>query len=101
MKLRSVAAMLFAASLGSSAVALADHPPTALARAGVARSGMSDMGKRAAKVVAKIRAQRGAAIRLAIPSTKAAPGPARSAAPTAASAALHPPGVSPIPTDDA
>ena len=101
MKIRSVAAMLFAASLGISAVALAEHPPTALARAGVSRSGMSDMGKRAAAVVAKIRAQRGAAIRLAIPSAKAAPGPARSAGATAASTALHPPGVSPIPTDDA
>ncbi|HEY1416947.1 MAG TPA: sialidase family protein, partial [Myxococcaceae bacterium] len=99
MKIRSVAAMLFAASLGISAVALAEHPPTALARAGVARSGMSSMGKRAAAVVAKIRAQRGATIRLAIPSAKPAPGPARSAAAAAASAALHPPGVSPIPTD--
>jgi hypothetical protein len=42
----SVAAMLFAASLGISAVALAERPPAALARAGVARSGMSNMGKR-------------------------------------------------------
>jgi len=99
MKIRSVAAMLFAASLGISAVALAEHPPTALARAGVSRAGMSDMGKRAAAVVGKIRAQRGASIRLAIPSAKATPGPARSAAAAAASAPLHPPGVSPIPTD--
>jgi len=98
-RIGSVAAMLFAASLGISAVALAERPPMALARAGVARSGMSDMGKRAAAAVARIRAQRGAAMRLAIPSTKAAPGPARSAA-ASSGTALHPPGVSPIPTDN-
>ena len=98
-RIGSMAAMLFAASLSIGAVALAEHPPAALARAGVARSGMSDMGKRAAAVVARIRAQRGVTMRLAIPSTKAAPGPARSAA-ASASTALHPPGVSPIPTDN-
>ena len=98
-RIGSMAAMLLAASLGISTVALAERPPAALARAGVARSGMSDMGKRAAAVVARIRAQRGVTMRLAIPSTKPVPGPARAAA-ASGNAALHPPGVSPVPTDN-
>ena len=101
-RIGSLAAMLAAASLGISTGALAEHPPTALARGGVARSGMSDMARRAAAVVARLRA-RGGLTTQAIPSGKPVPGPARAAASArsvaAGRAAIHPPGVSPTPTD--
>ena len=104
-RIGSMAAMLLVASLGISTVALAEHPPTALARPGVARSGMSAMGKRAAAKIARLRAQGGVTMQLAIPSAKPVPGPARAtraaaSAAASANAALHPPGVSPVPTDN-
>ena len=104
-RIGSVAGMLLVASLGISSVALAERPPAALARAGVARSGMSDMGKRAAAVVARIRARGGVTMQLAIPSTKPVPGPARATAASrsasgSTNAVNHPPGVGPIQSDD-
>jgi len=66
-RMGSLGAMLLVASLGIGTVALAEQPPTALARRGVARSGMSAMGKRAAAVVERLRAQGGVTMQLAIP----------------------------------
>jgi hypothetical protein len=81
--------------LSFTGVALAEHPPAALARPQVARSGMSAMGKRAAAVRARIEARGGLRIQAAVPSMKAAPGPAK------LTVAGRPPGVSPIPSDGA
>ena len=89
----SFAAFFFAALLSFTGVALAEHPPAALARPHGARSGMSAMGKRAAEVRARIAAHGGLTIHSAIPSAKTAPGPAK------LTVAGRPPGVSPIPSD--
>jgi hypothetical protein len=79
-RLGSVAAILFAASLGVSSVALAQRPPAALSRSEFTRSQMSEMGKRAAALRERISAQGGVSMRLAIPSARPAPGQARAAA---------------------
>ncbi len=85
------AVWLLAASLGLPGVALAERPPDALARPGHAGTGMSSMGKRAATVRARIRAQGGVTMRLAAPAAKAALAPSVVGAPVGRAAVSRPP----------